>query len=455
MATRTGSFNSNGGQIHWFGTVNDDIFNIQLNNMNPENGRPRHDSHHVYGYGGGDLYSFTQFDMLHDRTTGRLDTFDPTQDVIQVNGTTLDLNVLNAADDLLLDIGNVTGSVIEHHGQQWLRMQVGSEKAALFALEGVRTIDGTDEQHFESELTLDGILSKPAVEYVNPFNFVPAGDYAGWALQRHSPSQAPTVLGTSEGDFIFGPKSGGSQVVHGLGGNDVLQGASGQDTIYGGQGNDAVAGGVDDDVLYGEEGADTLYGGSANDILYGGLGEDKLFGNDGGDHLYGANGNDFLDGGAGNDSLNGQYEDDSLTGGDGADTLSGEHGNDNLSGGALGDLLSGGIGADFLNGGSGYDQLVGGTGADEFYHEGVFSHGADWIQDFNATEGDVLRFGGQAAREDFQVNFANTASAGMAGIDEAFVIYRPTGQILWSLVDGAAEPEINLALEQETYDLLL
>ncbi|MEY8841440.1 calcium-binding protein [Cribrihabitans sp. XS_ASV171] len=455
MATRTGSFNSNGGQIHWFGTVNDDVFNIQLNNINPDNDRPRHDSHHVYGYGGGDLYSFTQFDILQDRTTGRLDTFDPTRDVIRIDGVTLDLGIMNAAPDHSVDIGGVTASVVEHRDQQWLRMQVGSEKAALFALEGVRTLDGVDEQHFESDLSLDAILAKPAVEYLNPFNFVPYAVYADWDLRDHSPSQSDVVSGTSSGDFIFGPKSGGSQVVHGLGGNDVLQGASGQDTIHGGPGNDAIAGGIDDDVLYGDDGADTLYGGSANDVLFGGQGEDQLFGNDGGDQLYGANGNDLLDGGAGNDSLNGQYEDDTLVGGDGADTLTGEHGNDNLGGGALGDLLSGGIGADFLNGGSGYDQLIGGAGADEFYHEGVFSHGADWIQDFTSADGDVLKFGGQAVHDDFQVNFANTPNAGMAGIDEAFVIYRPTGQILWSLVDGAAEPVILLALDQGVHDLLL
>ncbi len=36
------------------------------------------------------------------------------------------------------------------------------------------------------------------------------------------------------------------------------------------------------------------------------------------------------------------------------------------------------------------------------------------------------------------MNLATTANAG-GGAQEAFVIYRPTGQILWALVDGAEE----------------
>jgi len=38
-----------------------------------------------------------------------------------------------------------------------------------------------------------------------------------------------------------------------------------------------------------------------------------------------------------------------------------------------------------------------------------------------------------------------TESAGAVGIAEAFVIYRPTGQILWALVDGAGQDSILLA----------
>ncbi|KPQ22352.1 MAG: hypothetical protein HLUCCA24_00280, partial [Rhodobacteraceae bacterium HLUCCA24] len=47
-----------------------------------------------------------------------------------------------------------------------------------------------------------------------------------------------------------------------------------------------------------------------------------------------------------------------------------------------------------------------------------------------------------------------TPGAGDAGTDEAFVIYRPTGQILWALVDGAGEGSIELQIGGAVYDLL-
>ncbi|MGR3377340.1 hypothetical protein [Salipiger abyssi] len=82
------------------------------------------------------------------------------------------------------------------------------------------------------------------------------------------------------------------------------------------------------------------------------------------------------------------------------------------------------------------------------------NHGSDWIQDYTAAEGDVLVFGGSATATDFQVNYAATPDAGSAGAREAFVIYRPTGQILWALVDGEAQSEINLVLAGQIHDLL-
>ena len=39
-------------------------------------------------------------------------------------------------------------------------------------------------------------------------------------------------------------------------------------------------------------------------------------------------------------------------------------------------------------------------------------------------------------------------------IEEAFVIYRPTGQILWALVDGAGQDSINLQIGGDVFDLL-
>ena len=59
-----------------------------------------------------------------------------------------------------------------------------------------------------------------------------------------------------------------------------------------------------------------------------------------------------------------------------------------------------------------------------------------------------------AVAEDFQVNFTETENAGVAGVEEAFVIYRPTDQIIWALVDGAAQDEIVLRIDGVDYDLL-
>ena len=39
-------------------------------------------------------------------------------------------------------------------------------------------------------------------------------------------------------------------------------------------------------------------------------------------------------------------------------------------------------------------------------------------------------------------------------VEEAFVIYRPTGQIMWALVDGAGQASINLQIGAEVFDLL-
>jgi Ca2+-binding RTX toxin-like protein len=110
---------------------------------------------------------------------------------------------------------------------------------------------------------------------------------------------------------------------------------------------------------------------------------------------------------------------------------------------------------DYLNGGFGYDRLNGGAGADTFFHLGVFDHGSDWVQDYAAAEDDVLATGiAGATASQFQVNFATTAGAGAAGVAEAFVIYRPTGQILWALVDGAGQGQINLQIGGQVFDLL-
>ncbi|MEQ9696037.1 hypothetical protein [Shimia sp. SDUM112013] len=225
--------------------------------------------------------------------------------------------------------------------------------------------------------------------------------------------------------------------------------------IYGTQGNDTLRGGEGTDTLIGQDGADILIGGGGNDVLSGGTSNADLR-----DILYGGQGNDSLDGGYGNDQLRGDSGRDTLVGGFGADTLIGGEGDDGLMGGAFADQLFGGDGGDFLNGGFGHDLLNGGGGADRFYHLGIRDHGSDWVQDYSATGGDVLHFGIASATESqFQVNTTHTTNAagersGDDNVEEAFVIYRPTGQIMWALIDGAGQDSINLQIGGQVFDLM-
>ena len=158
-----------------------------------------------------------------------------------------------------------------------------------------------------------------------------------------------------------------------------------------------------------------------------------------------------LSGGAGHDVLRSGWGDDQVLGDDGRDTLYGNAGDDILSGGAGADLIFGNDGDDFINGGFGYDRINGGAGADTFFHQGLAGHGSDWIQDYSAAEGDQLMAGlWQAEAGDFALRLAHTPGAGAADVDEAFVVHLPTGQILFALVDGAAQESITLRLTDGT-----
>lgn len=228
----------------------------------------------------------------------------------------------------------------------------------------------------------------------------------------------------------IGPLSAGASV--------RFNGTSGDDSVLGGSGSDTLHGAEGSDTLRGMDGIDSIRGGGGDDFLFGGDGPGDLR-----DLIHGDDGNDRIDGGYGNDELHGGFGNDTIEGGFGSDWLIGNEGDDVLSGGAISDLIYGGAGSDFINGGFGFDRYNGGSGADRFYHLGIRDHGTDWIQDYNAQEGDVLLFGIVTARgSDFRVNYAVTPGAGQAGVAEAFVIYAPTGQIMWALVDGSLQSDI-------------
>ena len=287
--------------------------------------------------------------------------------------------------------------------------------------------------------------------------------------------QTLAFVGTDAADeFLL---SEADDVVHGLAGNDSIMESDGNDIIFGGDGADTLRGGDGSDTLYGGEGLDKLHGGGGDDFIFGGISDEANYyaGDSGPDlrsEITGGAGNDVIFSGQGNDLVFGQDGNDTLIGGRGADTLIGQNGDDVIAGGSGSDLLFGGSGNDFINGGFATDRINGGSGADRFYNLGLRSQDLsvagdirtdvtpDWIQDYNAAEGDLLVFGNAGASEsNFQVNFAHTANAsgersGDDAITEAFVIYRPTGDIVWALVDGGGLTEINIQLGEEVFDLL-
>ncbi|MCV2891320.1 calcium-binding protein [Ruegeria aquimaris] len=238
----------------------------------------------------------------------------------------------------------------------------------------------------------------------------------------------------------------GLSFLQGNKGNDTLRGLEGEDRLVSFEGNDSLDGGPGADTLNAGDGDDTIIGGPADDDLR--------------DIIYGGEGHDSIDGGAGNDLVYGQGGNDTIAGGFGVDELQGQDGDDVITGSAFSDLVFGGAGDDFVNGGFGSDRINGGIGADKFFHVGLEGHGSDWVQDYSAAEGDVLLFGNSAAsRAQFQVNFAHTENAagersGDDAVQEAFVIYRPTGQILWALIDGEGQSSINLQIGTDFFDLL-
>jgi Ca2+-binding RTX toxin-like protein len=238
-------------------------------------------------------------------------------------------------------------------------------------------------------------------------------------------------------------------------GDDSLTANGGNDTVRGLDGNDRILGLEGDDSLLGGDGSDRINGGPGDDFILGGETEADLR-----DIIFGGEGNDSIDAGYGNDLVYGQDGNDTIAGGFGADELQGQNGDDVITGSALSDEVFGGAGNDFVNGGFGHDRINGGDGADKFFHIGLLDHGSDWVQDYNAAEGDVLLFGITAATaDDFQINLAHTASAagersGDDDVQEAFVIYKPTEQIIWALVDGGGQDEINLKIGGDIFDLL-
>lgn len=222
-------------------------------------------------------------------------------------------------------------------------------------------------------------------------------------------------------------------------------------------------------TLTGGGGADTLFGAAAADVLYGGDGDDILSGGGGGDRLDGGAGYDWCDYSASKAGVIADFMTPTASTGDAArdsyfyieawrgsafaDRFYGDNLSNRMDGGAGNDRLHGRAGADLLEGGSGTDTLTGGYGADQFILRRL-SDGADLVTDYSAEDGGTLVLTVSAlAPDDLQLRLVALPGIGASAVAEAQILYRPTGQVLFTLQDGAAMADIFVRMGAVTYDL--
>jgi Ca2+-binding RTX toxin-like protein/uncharacterized protein YegL/V8-like Glu-specific endopeptidase len=259
------------------------------------------------------------------------------------------------------------------------------------------------------------------------------------------------VDGRDGDDEVFG--GAGDDSLTGGRGEDLLIGNAGNDTIRGNGGDDRLFGIGGDDEIFGGNGADKMFGGEGDDTLDGVTGDDALFGEGGADELRGSFGDDDLYGGADDDLLLGGSGDDRLFGQDGDDDLQGGTGDDSLFAGPGDDTMDGGAGDDFLTAGPGLNRMIGGDGADTFVFDGNDIRGllpendrSATIADFDASEGDVLRF-----RSDFfPPSFDELVFTEIAGIGTE-VDFAGQGVILFEGLDPADLPETAFDLPSDGF----
>ena len=289
-----------------------------------------------------------------------------------------------------------------------------------------------------------------------------------------------TVQGNTGADQLWGDD--GNDLVVGNSGNDTLFGGNGSDTLQGGDGADSLDGGAGNDradystasslivldltasgnnvgwakgdvligievvegstfgdTLRGDSAANLFFGGNGNDSLSGMAGNNTLNGDGGNDTLLGGSGQDSLTGGGGNDSVSGSDADDFLFGGAGADHIYGGTGADVLWGGDDNDGLYGGDAADTLSGDAGSDTLTGGAAADVFVASGAKGQGGDLVTDYDKAGGDVLQItiaGLHAA--DFTLTRATVTGDGSDAVAEVEIMLKSTGEVIWTIEDGAS-----------------
>ncbi|WP_431857827.1 hypothetical protein [Azospirillum sp.] len=204
-----------------------------------------------------------------------------------------------------------------------------------------------------------------------------------------------------------GSQAGGDAEGDVLSGIEDLTGSDHDDALRGDARANSIRGGAGADRIDGDGGVDTadFTGSAAIDVD---LSRDVQRGGDAeGDQLTAI---ENVLGSAFGDRISGDAGANLLVGLDGEDTLSGGAGADTLRGGTGADVLDGGAGDDELAGHTGDDVLRGAAGADVFVFSGIRS-GHDRIEDFDAGEGDRLRFSQSSLRSfaDVQESLRQTA----------------------------------------------
>ncbi len=369
----------------------------------------------------------------------------------------------NAENDIALADGTPLARPLNYsdlYGQYRDDWRVSAAADSLFTYDDGESLEGFYDADYPGSITTLADFSEAevdaAIAAVTAAGLTPGTVNFNNAVLDFALTQDASYITSAENAEIVSETAAPEVVVEtgvrlvGTDGPDTLVGTEYGDTLRGLDGNDRLTGNAGNDLLEGGDGSDVIDGGAGNDTIIGGDTED-----DRSDVIFGGAGDDLIYGGYGNDIINGGTGNDTIAGGFGSDEIYGQGGDDQINGGALSDLIYGGDGDDFINGGFGHDRVNGGDGADQFFHLGIADHGSDWIQDYDAAEGDVLVFGNtNATANQFQVNFIETENAGDAGVEEGFVIYRPTGQIMWALVDAGEQESIDLRIGGETFDLL-
>lgn len=219
----------------------------------------------------------------------RLDTTNPTADILDVSPDPRDRNVSSITVQFSEAVNNfdLTDLSLTRDGSS-----ISLAGATLTTSDNITwtlgNLDGFTTDSGSYQLTLATSDINDAVG-----NALAASVSDTWLTGSTGIARAPI-------DFNEGRRgiqrrgTGGSDRLFGTGGNDVLEGLDGSDRLSSGDGNDQLKGGSGNDWLNGGNGNDLVQGGDDSDRLRGGNGDDVLVGGTNSDTLAGGGGNDLF-----------------------------------------------------------------------------------------------------------------------------------------------------------------